>query len=86
MKTADIKFLELCDEIDYWKERAEMWEQRYKQERDENIAFVNNRLEETKKGVGIALMLALSVRDNEDGSLSIGKEDRLMLAEQLKES
>jgi hypothetical protein len=33
MKTVDIEFYKLCNEIDYWEERAEYWEKEYRKMR-----------------------------------------------------
>jgi hypothetical protein len=84
MKTADIKFLDLCDEIDYWKERAmqaekdaEYWQQEYSK-------HLNESLVSAQKGVANALMFALSVRDDENGNLVIDKENREKLAKNYK--
>lgn len=81
MKTADIKFNELCDEIDYWKAKAEYYKQKYEEELESHSKFVNDQLEESKKGVANALMLALSIEDKPDGSISISKENREKLAD-----
>ena len=71
MKTADIKFLELCDEIDYWKERAKQAEEDAKYWQEEYSKHLNEGLVSAKKGVANALMFALSVRDDENGNLVI---------------
>lgn len=84
MRKSDATFIDLCDEIDELKDAVSYWKQMYENERDASIKQMNERFEETKKGVGQALMFALSVRDNEDGSLSISKEDRKQLAKNFK--
>lgn len=73
----------LCEEIDYWKEQATLWKNEYIKERDLNIQVTNERLSDAQKGVANALMFCLSVKDNPDGSLSINKEDRKLLAETI---
>ena len=85
MRTVDIKFNELCDEIDYWKSEADHWKSEFEKERDSHIELLNDSIERSRKGIGQALALALVVRDNPDGSLSISKEDRESLAKNLKE-
>ena len=81
VRTADMKFIELCDEIDYWKAQAEYWKKEYEDMRDENIKRTNESLKSAQQGVANALMFAMSVKDNADGSLSISKEDRKHLAD-----
>ena len=84
-KTIDIKFSELCDEIDYWKEQAQHYKKMYEQELQDNIEQTNKSFKQTQKSIGQALMFAMSIKDNEDGSLSISKEDREVLVEMYKE-
>ena len=84
MKTINIEFNRLCDEIDYWKDRADHFESMYKEEMAREAIAVNERLLEAKKGVANALMLALCVKDDENGNLIIEKEDRKALAENYK--
>lgn len=83
-KHIDIVVSELCNEIDYWKERAHYFESLYKEERDDSIRQTNERLEEAKKGVGMALMFALSCSDGPNGELVINKENRKDLAGYLE--
>lgn len=84
MKTVDYKFHQLCEEIDYWKEQAGYYKAKYEEEIQRSVEETNRQLEESKRGVANALMFALSVKDNEDGSLSISSEDRKQLAENFK--
>ena len=84
MKTADIKFLDLCEEIDYWKERAEKAEKDAKYWQEEYSKQLDSSLKSAQKGVADALMLALSARDDENGNLVIEKKDRKRLAETFK--
>ncbi len=81
----ELLVINLCDEIDQLREERDYWRDMYKEEQQRGIKELNERFEETKRGVGQALMFALTVQDNPDGSLSISKEDRLILAEQYKE-
>lgn len=82
-KRNELLAMELCEEIDWWKERANHYEKLYKEEVALNVQQTNERLDQAKKSVGFALQLALSVRDNEDGSISISKENRKHLADNL---
>ena len=84
MKTIDYKFSELCEEIDYWKDQARYYQEKYEEEVLTRSIESKERLLEAKKGVANALMFALSVEDKEDGSLSISSENRKVLAENLK--
>lgn len=82
-KKFDLLVSDLCAEIDEWRKEAEYWKAKYMEERDARNMELTERLEESKKGVANALMFCLSVKDNEDGSLSISKEDRKLLAESI---
>lgn len=84
MKTADIKFIDLCEEIDYWRERAEKAEKDSKHWQEEYSKQLDSSLKSAQKGVASALMLALSVKDDENGNLVIEKEDRQKLAKTFK--
>jgi hypothetical protein len=84
IRTANIKFLDLCEEIDYWKDRARKAEKDAEHWQTEYTKHVNEGLASAQKGVANALMFALSVRDDEDGNLVIDKDKRQKLAENLK--
>jgi len=84
MKTIDLKFTELCDEIDYWKDQALKYKQDAEYWQGEYSSHLHESFKSTQRGIGQALMLALSVKDNPDGSLSINKEDRKKIANQFK--
>ena len=84
MKTMDRTFYSLCEEIDDLKEQVSYWKQMYEAERDEYNIQLNERLEQSKKGVANALMFALSVSDDENGNLVISKKNRKSLAKNLK--
>ncbi len=84
MRTIEKNIYYLCEEIDELKEQVSHWKKMYEEEKDTNIKQTNERLEETKKGVANALMFALSVKDNPDGSLSISKQDRKELSKCYK--
>lgn len=83
-KRSDILISDLCEEIDYWKSEANRYKEMFEEERNLRASLINDDIERTNKGVAQALMFALSVKDNEDGSLSISKEDRKTLAENYK--
>lgn len=82
--TANLKFLQLCEEIDYWKGKSQHWEEEYKKLLAEYHSFLNESNENVRKAVCQSLLLALSVEDNKDGSLSISKENRELLAKSFK--
>ena len=81
MRTADIKFLQLCNEIDQWKDEANYWKEKYEELQKEYSEHINQSLVSAQKGVANALMFALSVKDDENGNLIIDKESRKELAE-----
>lgn len=80
MRTADVKFLQLCNEIDQWKEEANYWKEKYEELQKEYSEHINQNLVSAQKGVANALMFALSVKDDENGNLFIDKESRKDLA------
>ena len=82
--TAEITFIELCEEVDYWKSEAKKWKELYQNEVQERNKEWNERNEDAKKAVGNALMFALSVKDDANGNLIINKEDRKILSERYK--
>ncbi len=84
MRTIEKTIFDLCDEIDSLKDDVLYWKEMYENERNESNRLLNERMEDTKTGIANALMFALSVKDNPDGSLSINKEDRKMLASRYK--
>jgi len=81
MKTIEIKFNDLCDEIDYWKDKANCYKKQFEEERKARSMLLNETMMSAKKVVANALMLALSVEDNKDGGISISKENRKQLYE-----
>lgn len=83
-RTIDYQFGKLCDQVDQWKAEAEYWKAQYDEEIQRSIKESNESLIDAKKGVANALMFALSAKDDENGNLVIGKEDRNILAENLK--
>lgn len=83
-RTADLKFIELCDEIDYWRERAMSAEEDARRWKDDYTKQINQSLDFAKKGVAQALMFALNTTDDENGNLVIKKDDRKTLTESYK--
>jgi hypothetical protein len=81
MKTVDVKFLQLCNEIDRWKDEANYWKERYEELNKEYSQHLNQNLDSVQKGVANALMFALSVKDDENGNLIISKKSRKDLSE-----
>jgi hypothetical protein len=84
MKTVDIKFSQLCEEIDYWKSEAQYWKEMHDKINREHNEFISERLTESKVGIGNALMLLLATNDLPNGDIVIKKEDRKMLAGRYK--
>lgn len=76
MKTVEIKFYELCDEIDFWKEKAKKAEEEAEYWKAEYSRNLHENMLSAQKGVANALMLALSVQDDENGNLVIDKDSR----------
>lgn len=77
--TADIKFLELCEEIDFWKEQARYYKKEYEQQLQERSIESKQNLVDAQEGVANALRFALAVEDGENGELIINKENRILL-------
>jgi hypothetical protein len=84
MKTIDIKFADLCDEIDYWKDQADKYKELYERELQERAIASKKSLIEAQEGVANALMFALSVTDDKDGNLVMSKENRKEFAKNYK--
>lgn len=80
MKTIDIKFSELCEEIDYWKERAKYAEESAEDWKNQYTTLLNESLATAQKGVANALMFALHATDDENGNLVISKDSREKIA------
>lgn len=81
MKTVEKTFIQLCDEVDAWKEEAEYWKAKYQQEVQERNAEWKERSDEAMKGVGNALRFMLAVKDDENGNMVIDAESRKELAQ-----
>lgn len=83
MKTINVKFDELCIEIDYYKEEAKFWKSKYDELNKEYSLHINESLLSAQKGVANALRFVLSVTDDENGNLVIPAENRKTLLEGL---
>lgn len=83
-KTANLKFLELCDEIDYWKDRALIAEKDAEDWRNKYSAQINESLKTAQKGVAQALIFALHSTNDENGNLVIKRKDREKISESYK--
>ena len=81
MRTANMKFLELCEEIDSWKEEAQYWKEKYEEATKEHHEYLNESLLSAQKGVANALMFCLSAKDDENGNLVIDRQARRELNE-----
>lgn len=85
MKTAEIKFLELCDEIDYWKDEAKKAQKEAEYWKNEYSTHLQESLASAQRGVAQALTIALAVTDDAEGNLVIKKKDRKKIAEEFKQ-
>ncbi len=64
MLTADIKFFELCEEIDYWKSEAQKWENQYNEMVAKYNTLINDDIKHSQVMIGNLVKLAL-VSDEE---------------------
>ena len=55
----DIKFAELCDEVDYWKQKAEYWKQEYDTVRIKHLQSMNDSIDNGKEQIGMMLSAVL---------------------------
>lgn len=82
--TFDTTVSSLCYEINLLNDELDFYKNKCKELEEEVLLTLSERLKESKRGLGQAIMLALSVAESPDGSLSISKESRKVLAESLK--
>lgn len=75
---------ELCEEIDQLMQDRNYYKKLYEEEKKLRNEEFNRSFEDAKKGIANALQFALSIKDAEDGSLVISKEDRNELAQLYK--
>ena len=59
-RTIDIKLKELCDDVDYWKQKAEYWKQEYDIVRVEHLKSINYSIDNSKKQIGMMLSAVLN--------------------------
>ena len=59
MKTADLKFNQLCEEIDIWKEEARYWKAKYEKLEQESNEKLNSDLGTMKNMTGSILTALL---------------------------
>lgn len=76
MRTADIKFLDMCEEIDRWKNEAAYYKEKYEEELQRNVEASNRSMQIAKQGVADALMLSLNIKEGDGGSLVIDSAAR----------
>lgn len=81
VRYADKMFTQLCDEVDEWRAEAEYWKNKYEEAHKEHMRHLDESMQSAKQGVANALMFALSVEDQPDGSLKINKDNRKHLAD-----
>jgi hypothetical protein len=60
MKTADIKFIELCNEIDYWEEEAKHWKDKYDKLNKEHFEMIDKNIKHNYTMFGNILKALLS--------------------------
>lgn len=82
--TFDKTVSRLCARIDNLEDEVEYWKTKYEDEIRQQSIESKQRMEEAQRSVANALMFALSVRDDENGNLVIGKEERKELAANWK--
>ena len=81
VRHADKMFTQLCNEVDNWRAEADYWKQQYDDLKKEYSKHLDESLKSAQQGVANALMFALSVEDEPDGSLKINPEKRKHLAD-----
>jgi hypothetical protein len=81
---SNLLFQELCMEIDDLREAVAYWKEKYEKEATENNRRIDEQLKSSQVGVANMLALAFALQDNQDGSLSISKEKRLVLCDTIK--
>lgn len=59
MKTIEIKFYELCDEIDYWKEQAFYYKDLYERTQGEYSKTFNQSIKGTKELTKMVIIKSL---------------------------
>ena len=67
--TADLKFLELCYEIDCWKQEAEYYKNLYNESQKDYNELLNRGIADGQKTVGSLLSLMLNASTIEEGTI-----------------
>lgn len=86
MKTIEVKIYDLCEEIDYWKEKTEKAEKDAEYWRKQYDELLNQNIKSANEGVANALRFALAIKEDEKGNIVIDKESRETLTYQYKPS
>ena len=73
MKSSDIYFYKLCDEIDYWKDKSKEWEEKYKELNNDYWKLINDTNKSSRIMTGNLLKVFLNSKPTKDGIL-INKE------------
>jgi hypothetical protein len=84
MRTSDVKFIDLCDEIDYWKEKCKKAEADAEYWRGCYADHLHESIKSAEQGVAKALMFALHATDDANGNLIITPESRIELKESFE--
>lgn len=81
LHTFDLTVMELCEKVEYWKQRAEYFECLYENEREEHWKTNQEHFKTVQQNLSDTLMLCLSTVEDGNGNLIINKEDRKALVE-----
>ena len=76
MKTADKLFLQLCEEIDYWKNEAKYWEAKYKECNKQLRESYDRQIQSGKDVFGVVLKGVLEQGE----SVSVDEESQTIKA------
>lgn len=86
MKRIEILVEDLCDEIDSLRYELNKLQKEYDELRSEYFSYIDEDQIRIKKDIGFAFKLCLSTTIDDDGNVSIKKEDRANLVEHLEQS
>ena len=75
--TADLKFLQLCDEIDMWKNEAEFYKEKYEEVTKEYAKLLDTSLNDAKHTAGQLLTIMFNSEQTENGILIKHNLDKL---------
>lgn len=73
MRTIDLKFSEICDEVDHWKAEAEYWKEQYKKLQVEYHENVNESIQNNYDVIGTVLGSMLD-KDSNPSKLLFDKD------------